>query len=73
MDQAKRLKLASIGFAVFWVLGMIWWSGEYHPAGIVILSLCGALAGYFWYLAMQWWFRRIRLSPQDGIDTGAGR
>lgn len=61
MDQAKRLKWASIGFAIFWVAAMIWWSGEYHPANIIILSVCGAAAGYFWYRAMTWSFRRMRL------------
>lgn len=71
MDQAKRLKLASIAFVIFWVVGMLWWSGEYHPANIVILSACGALAGYFWYRAMRWWFQRMRLLPHEGIDTGA--
>ena len=61
MDQAKRLKWAAIAFAIFWVVAMIWWSGEYHPANIIILSACGAGAGYFWYRAMTWSFRRMRL------------
>lgn len=71
MDQAKRLKWAAIAFTVFWTGGMLWWSGEYHPANIIILAVCGASAGYFWYRAMRWSFRRMRLLPHDGIDTGA--
>ena len=72
MDQARRLKLSAVAFTIFWVGGMLWWSGEVHPASIVILSICGALAGYFWFRAMRWWFRRVRLLPHDGIDSGAG-
>jgi uncharacterized membrane protein len=70
MDQAKRLKWGSIGFSIFWVAAMIWWSGEYHPANIIILSVCGAAAGYFWYRAMTWSFRRMRLLPDA---SGANR
>lgn len=72
MDQAKRLKLSAIAFTVFWTGGMLWWSGEYHPANIIILSVCGAAAGYFWYRAMHWSFRRMHLLPHDGVDTGIG-
>lgn len=63
MDQAKRLKSAAIAFTVLWTGGMLWWSGEYHPANIIILSACGAGAGYFWYRAMYWSFRRMHLLP----------
>ena len=66
MDQATRLKLSAVAFTIFWVGGMLWWSGEPHPVNIVILSVCGAGAGYFWYRAMHWWFRRMRLMPHDG-------
>ena len=34
MDQARRLKLGAIFFTIFWIGGMLWWSGEYHPAYI---------------------------------------
>lgn len=71
MDQAKRLKLAAIAFSVFWIVGMIWSSGVFHPANIIILSVCGAVAGYFWYRAMRWSFGWMRLQRHDGIDTGA--
>lgn len=46
MDQAMRLKLAAVFFAIFWVGSMLWWSGEYHPAYIILLALCGAIGGF---------------------------
>ena len=57
MDQARRLKLSAVGV--------------FHPANIIILSVCGAVAGYFWYRAMRWSFGWMRLQRHDGIDTGA--
>jgi hypothetical protein len=66
MNPVSRLKWSSIAFAVLWTGWMIWWSGIYDAANIVILSICGALAGYFWYLAMRWQFRRMRMLPPDG-------
>jgi hypothetical protein len=71
MDQAKRLKLSAIAYTVFWIGGMLWWSGEYHPANIIILAVCGTIGGYLWYLAMRWWLRHVRLLPHNGIDPGA--
>ena len=44
MDQAKRLKLSAAAFTIFWIGGMLWWSGEYNPVNIIILSVCGAVA-----------------------------
>jgi hypothetical protein len=70
MDQAKRLKLAAIAFSIFWIVGMLWWSGEYHPAYIIILSICGTAGGYLWYLAMRWVFQHMHLLNGD---NGAGR
>ena len=63
MDQAKRLKFAAVAFSVFWIGGMLWWSGELHTANVVILTVCGAIGGYLWYLAMQWMFQAMRLYP----------
>ena len=71
MDQAKRLKLGGIFFAIFWIVGMLWWSGELRPANIVILTVCGAIGGYLWYLAMHWMFQAMQLHPLDR-DRGAG-
>ena len=72
MDQAKRLKLAAIAFSIFWIVGMLWWSGEYHPAYIIILSVCGTLGGYLWYLAMRWVFQHLHLLNR-GRDAGQER
>src|SRR4029079_11820429 len=43
MDQATRLKWAAVAFTIFWIGGMLWWSGEYDPAYVIILSACGTL------------------------------
>jgi hypothetical protein len=71
MDQARRLKPGAIFFTIFWIGGMLWWSGEYHPANIIILAICGIVGGYLWYLAMRWFFERMHLLPLNG-DHGAG-
>ena len=65
MDQATRLKWAAVAFTIFWIVGMLWSSGEYHPVSIVILSACGALGGYLWYLAMRWFFQHMHLLNGD--------
>ena len=72
MDQATPLKWAAIAFTIFWVGGMLWWSGEYHPANIIILAVCGTVGGYLWYLAMHWVFGCMHLLSPNG-DHGAGR
>ena len=28
MDQARRLKLSAVAYTIFWIGGMLWWSGE---------------------------------------------
>jgi hypothetical protein len=71
MDQAKRLKWSATAFTVFWIGGMLWWSGEHHPANIIILTICGTIAGYLWYLAMRWVFQHMCLLSPNG-DHGAG-
>jgi hypothetical protein len=52
---------------------MLWWSGEYDPGNVIILAVCGAIAGTIWYRVMGWWFRRISLLPHDGSGPGANR
>ena len=42
---------------------MIWWSGIYDAANMIILTICGAGAGYAWYRVMRWQFRRSGLLP----------
>jgi hypothetical protein len=68
MTPSTPLKLGAIAFAVLWTFWMLWWSGSLDRANVVILTLCGAVAGYLWYLAMRWLFRRIRLHPPG--DSG---
>ena len=65
MNPATRLKLSSVFFTVFWTGGMLWWRGAFEPANIVILSACGALAGYFWYRAMRWQFQLMGMLPRN--------
>jgi len=72
MKPTMPLKYCSIAFSVLWVGWMVWWSGIYQPANIIILSVCGAVAGYLWYHAMRWSFRWMKLLPRDGVDPGAG-
>jgi membrane protein DedA with SNARE-associated domain len=57
--------LSSIAFAVLWTGGMLWSTGPIDRANIIILSICGALAGCAWYYAMRWVFRFIHLLPHD--------
>ena len=73
MDQARRLKLGAIFFAISWIGGMLWWSGEYHPAYIILLAVCGSLGGYLWYLAMRWVFQHMDLLTRNGNAGGQGR
>lgn len=61
MQPLTRLKLGSVVFAVFWIAFMILWSGEFEPANMIILTVCGGICGTFWYLGMRWFFRRARL------------
>ena len=62
MTPHTRLILASVFFAVFWTLGMIWWTGT-ETANIVALSIAGAVAGVFWFFAMRWWQNRVASRP----------
>ena len=71
MDQAKRLKLSAVAFTIFLIGGMLWWSGEYNPVNIIILTVCGAIGGYLWYLAMRWVFQYMHLL-NGNAGTGQG-
>jgi hypothetical protein len=42
---------------------MVWSSGDFAVANIVIVTIVGAVAGYFWFLGMRWYFRRIGRLP----------
>jgi hypothetical protein len=50
---------------------MLWWSGSFDLANIIILAICGSLAGYAWYRVMRWQFRRTGLLPPDGQPGGS--
>ena len=65
MSPATSLKFSSIAFAVLWTGWMLWWSGSFEPANIIILAGCGILVGYGWYRAMRWQFRRRGMLPTN--------
>jgi hypothetical protein len=64
MNPANTLKFSSALFAVLWAGWMVWWSGDFAVVNIVILTVCGAIAGWLWFLAMRWYFRRSGLLPR---------
>jgi hypothetical protein len=57
MTHRKRLKLASLMFAVLWTLWMIWSLSPLHPVLLGLLVVCGALAGLGWYWLFGAWYR----------------
>jgi hypothetical protein len=65
MNPAVRLKWSAVAFAVLWSGWMLWWSGSFEPANVIILAVCGSIAGYAWYRIMRWQFRRSGLLPAD--------
>ena len=67
-NPATSLKWSSIAFAVLWSGAMVWGSGDFAPANIIILSICGAVAGYLWYRLMGWQFRRLA-APDSSRST----
>ena len=71
MTPTTPLKLGAIAFTILWSGWMLWSSGTYEPANIILLAVCGSVAGYFWYRAMCWCFRRINLLRDNGAGPGA--
>jgi hypothetical protein len=71
MRPTIPLKYCAIAFTVLWCGWMVWWSGIYAPANIMILAVCGAVAGYLWYRVMRWSFQWMKLLPRDGADQSA--
>ena len=63
MNFSNVLKLSSVMFALLWSGWMIWSSGDFAVANIVIFAIMGAVVGYLWFLGMRWFFRRISLPP----------
>jgi hypothetical protein len=72
MYPSTRLKLCSMFFTVFWIVGMLWWSGSIDGANIIMLTICGPLVGYFWYRAMRWQIPSGRI-PARRLLRRAGR
>jgi hypothetical protein len=70
MNPDTSLKWSAVAFAVFWSGGMLWWSGVYDAPNIIILPICGGVAGYFWYRIMRWQFRRRGMLPPIEPTTG---
>ena len=64
MQPTTPLKLSAVAFAVLWSGWMVWASGSYEPANMIILAVCGSVAGYLWYRIMRWCFQRINLLPR---------
>ncbi len=58
------LKAGAVIFMALWTAWMMWWSGSYSSANLVILAACGAAVGYVWYRAMRWQFERMGMLPQ---------
>jgi hypothetical protein len=65
MQTTIPLKLASIAFAVAWTVWMVWSTASFDSVGIVILTMCGTLAGIAWYFVMRSLFRLIHLLPRN--------
>jgi phosphate/sulfate permease len=57
MPTETRLKLGAVVFAVLWSAGMVWWSGPFEVASLIIFSVGGVVTAAFWYFAMRWWLR----------------
>ena len=53
MSEKITWILASIAFAVLWTAYMIWQTST-GMANVVILIVCGAIAGTLWYFGMRW-------------------
>ena len=71
MTPTTPLKLCAIAFTVLWSGWMLWSSGAYDPANIIIWAVCGSVVGYLWYRMMRWCFRRMNLPPGNGAGPGA--
>lgn len=66
------LKLGAVAFTVLWAAWMLWSSGSFDRASLVILGVCAAIAGYVWYRLMRWSFRLMLLLPYDEPAANSG-
>jgi hypothetical protein len=71
MNPTTRLKLSGAAFAILWTGWMLWWSESFDLANVIIMSICGGVAGYAWYRVMGWQFRRQGLVPRDEQAGGS--
>lgn len=72
MNPVTLVKLSAIFFAVFWSAGMVWWSGTFDLANVIVTAIFGAIAGYLWYLAMRW-LLVVRQVPAGRSSSWLGR
>jgi hypothetical protein len=70
MNPSTRLKLASVFFASFWIVAMVWWGGSFDRAHLATTAISGALLGYVWYRLMRWWLSRTRMPAHHRISEG---
>jgi hypothetical protein len=45
---------------------MLWWSGSFDRANVMMLTICGGVAGYAWYRAIRWRLPRGRVPSRHG-------
>ena len=57
MSHRMRLKLASLLFAVLWILVMIWSLSPLQKGQLGLLMASTALAGLVWYWLYGSWYR----------------
>jgi hypothetical protein len=65
LNRSTPLKLGAIAFAVLWAAWMIWSSGPFDRANIIMFSISGAVIGFLWYFGMRWFFERMQMPPDD--------
>ena len=53
------LRLGAGALTVLWAGWMMWSSGSFNRASVLVLAICAALAGYVWYRMMRWSFRHM--------------
>ena len=68
LNPSTRLKLASVFFASFWIVAMVWWGGSYDRAHLAVTAISGALLGYVWYRFMRWWLSRSRIPAHHPVS-----
>lgn len=53
MSLSSNLKkLTAFAFALLWTIFLVWSCGPAEPVNVVLMAICGGLAGWCIYLAM---------------------